>query len=694
MLKGFAMKRQRSITVALYVAVIMCFGGLAYGQNLLGDDSLISQMEEVVVTGQYQAQSLRKSVYKLNVIDQKRIQAKAVTNAQQILSGELGIRFNNDMALGTADISLMGMSGRNIKILLDGVPFTDRGDIRESLNQINASLIERIEIVEGPMSIMYGSDALAGVINIITKRPAEGVLSLSAQITEETAGSEYQPIAGNGLHIQQLSASWDKGKFNAAASLLHYDFGGWGGDQYNRTHEWMPKEQLIPSLRLGYKGATWDIFYRNDYLLETITSKSEISRSYTASNKFFTTNRMAQQMQLNKTFSSKLYGNVSVGYTNYNRTTKTDLLDYKNRLIQPSTDKGAQDTAFLQSLNLRTAFTYVLSPIWSMQVGLEYNYDRVSGDRILGTPDVANWAAFISAEYKPTEKINLRPGLRVNKNTVYTAPPLIPSINAMYKWSDKLSLRTSYARGFRAPALRELYFEFNDANHNIYGNDQLKAERSNSYNVSLAYRKPFQENKTYATELSFFYNNFDNLIDIAVDAKDSTRYAYINVDKYKTTGISLSNRFTTQKLEWRIGGLILGQYNRLSAAQAWQESLSTFNWAPEVNMEMMYQILATKTKINIFYKYTGKRSQYILEQDIQGNQQLRLGTRATFNTLDANIQQQICSGLTWTLGLRNILNVTVINNNSQAGGVHSTNSNIPFSYGRSCFTTITYNINR
>ena len=64
----------------------------------------------------------------------------------------------------------MGMSGNNVKILLDGIPLIDRGATKQSLSQLDVNSIERVEIVEGPMSVVYGTDALAGVINIITKR--------------------------------------------------------------------------------------------------------------------------------------------------------------------------------------------------------------------------------------------------------------------------------------------------------------------------------------------------------------------------------------------------------------------------------------------------------------------------------------------------------------------------------------------
>ncbi|MBO9641424.1 MAG: carboxypeptidase-like regulatory domain-containing protein, partial [Siphonobacter aquaeclarae] len=113
-------------------------------------------LQEVVVTGQYEPQSLRQSVYQVRTIGPERLQARAATTLTGVLNTELGIRFSNDPALGTSDIQLMGMSGRNVKILLDGVPMLDRGDQRESLNQIDINSVERIEIVEGPMSVSYG----------------------------------------------------------------------------------------------------------------------------------------------------------------------------------------------------------------------------------------------------------------------------------------------------------------------------------------------------------------------------------------------------------------------------------------------------------------------------------------------------------------------------------------------------------
>lgn len=683
---------QFSKNIALLCSGIMVQSAL-FAQENKDVDTTGRALDEVVVTAQYQPQSLRKSVYRVNVIDQKRIQAKSANNAQQILAGELGIIFSNDMALGISDVKIMGVSGMGVKILVDGVPMLDRSEMRESLNQINAQQIERIEIIEGPMSVMYGTDALAGVINIITKKVEHDAIYLNAQITEETAGKEYSPVTGKGMHTQQLSGGWDNGKFNILASVLHYDFGGFGGNEYNRAHVWRPKEQLLPSIRLGYKGENWDVAYRNDYLLETITFKGEMGLDNTAKNQFYTTNRIAQQLQYNHRWSNKWFWNNSLGFTDYKRHTKTDNLDYENGTITPSDEKGAHDTVKFEALNLRSSILYLSSKKLSVQPGIEYSYDAASGARIQeDVPTIHNAAVFLTAEYKPAEKISLRPGLRYTYNSLFDAP-LVPSLNVMYRLNDNVSFRGSYAHGYRAPTLREMYFEFIDANHNIVGNTALKAENSKSANISFAYRKPLTQNRSYSTEFSVFYNSFNDLISIIPDIDNPQLWHYMNVDKNKTSGLSLSNRFVTPKLEWRIGGLLLGEYNLVTELSGPQTEVSGFKWTPEFNIELMYQVLATKTRLNIFYKLTGQRNQMTRVKDVNENYVLAISNRDAFSNLDANVQQQIMPSLKLSLGVRNILNVTMVNSTITSGAAHGGGGVFPFSYGRSYFATLSYNIN-
>lgn len=656
----------------------------------------VKGLEEVVVTAQYQPQSLRKSVYKMQVIDQKKIQARAATNVQQILSGELGIRFSNDMALGTADINLMGISGKSIKILMDGVPVLDRSEIRESLNQINAAQIERIEIIEGPMSTMYGSDAAAGVINIITKKPKSESVHINAQVLEETAGKEYNAFTNRGLHTQQLSASWAKGNWNAMVGMLHYDFGGFGADSIGRNHSWKPKEQWIPSLSIGYRKERWDLAYRNDYLYETILAKGAINTDiYRATTQTFSTNRMAQQLQFNYRWNPKWSWNSSLSYTDYKRYTRTELIDYNTRTIELTKGQGQQDTAQFDALNFRGSLLYALSSKLSLQPGVEYSLDAAAGARIEGKPVIHNYAAFLSLEYKPTDKINIRPGFRVNRNSIYDAPPVLPSLNTLYRVNDNISVRLSYAQGFRAPGLRELYFVFQDANHNLVGNQNLKAEYSHSFNGSVAYRKPVNEKTVYSTEVAYFYNTFKDLIDFAVNPNNTQQYTYINIAKNRSTGVSLANKYTTRNIEWRIGGLLLGQYNVLTDDETLKdENMAKMIWSPEFNIEVMYQVLRTKTKINLFYKYTGRRNSYTAVTSPSGEITTSLGSREAYSIADLNVQQQLTPMIGLTAGVRNIFDVNNLQNSAATGSVHGGGtSSIPFSYGRSFFLSLNFNFN-
>ena len=123
----------------------------------------------VVVTGEYGKSEQNNSVNNIRVIDAKRAIKLGAQNLGQLLQNEVNIRLNNDNVLGTS-IIMQGLGGQNIKILVDGVPMIGRLNGNIDISQINLNDVERIEIIEGPMSVTFGTDALGGVINIITKK--------------------------------------------------------------------------------------------------------------------------------------------------------------------------------------------------------------------------------------------------------------------------------------------------------------------------------------------------------------------------------------------------------------------------------------------------------------------------------------------------------------------------------------------
>ena len=128
----------------------------------------VLNMDEVVVTAQYTPERADKSIYKVEVINARQIEQKAATNMADLLKDQSTMRVTQNGVLGTS-LRIQGMSGENVKFLQDGVPLIGRMNGNFDLNQINLYNVDHIEVIEGPMSVIYGSNALAGVINIITK---------------------------------------------------------------------------------------------------------------------------------------------------------------------------------------------------------------------------------------------------------------------------------------------------------------------------------------------------------------------------------------------------------------------------------------------------------------------------------------------------------------------------------------------
>lgn len=651
------------------------------------------QLKDVVITGQYQMQSVKHSVYKVRTINSERIQLRGATDVLGVLNNELGIRFSNDAALGETDVELMGMSGASVKILLDGVPLVDRGSTKQSLSQIDINTIERIEIVEGPMSVIYGTDALAGVINLITKKGGGSNVVVTARVQEETVSTEYKPFNGKGLHNRNAGIQWSGQKWFANGSFTRNEFGGWQGDLTGRKKEWHPKDQLFANGTIGYSNGKWDWWYRLDYLNEDIKSLGNINTgNYKATDQHFYTDRYTHQAQAAFKLSERLSFNGALSYQHYRRQTETTIRDFRNNASVLSADAGAQDVSRFNTVFFRGTAQYRLSSGITLQPGLEYKRDGSSGERIAGTPVISDYAAFVSAEIKPVSWLNIRPGVRFSENSVYDAPPVIPSLNTKFALTKDMDLRLSYARGFRAPALRELYFYFFDASHAIKGNPDLRAEYSHSFHGSLSWQVPELKAVKYTITLSGFYNDFNNLIDIGYDAADPTISTYINVNKFRTTGGMLEHKLNWRALEAGIGFSYIGRYNRFTDDTAYSKTFPTpaFTWTPEVNANIIYHFRRIGATLNVFYKYSGERPTYELA-DVSNATVVQVAKTAGFHYADVTATKRVNRYLTLNGGVKNLFDIDRLRSTSaDAGQAHSTGGPVLMWYGRSWFLGLNF----
>lgn len=695
--------------VAFLLITVFIFAGTSYAQEKKvahqhQTDSLRNDLKEVTVTGQYQPQSLRNSVYQTRVISAESIRLRAATNIQQVLNTELGFRFSNDLTLGTSDIQMMGMSGRNVKILLDGVPMVDRSDTRESLNQIDINTVERIEIVEGPLSVSYGTDALAGVINIITKKQGKETLNINARVQEETVGKAYSPFSKDGLHMQHAGAGWQNKGWNILGGLSHNDFGGFNvpgaiatADEIAaNTNRWKPKEQWLANTRLGYSKDNFNVWYRLNYVDETIDSKGGYNpNNYKATNQKYITNRYTQALQGDYRFSDRLQLTGVLGYANLKRTTRSVVHDYTTGEEVLSGAEGEQDISKFRSTNIRSTVQYKLSGLVSFQPGVEVNLDEADGARIKGSPRIYDYAFFISSELKIIKDVTIRPGFRLIKNSVYDAPPVIPSLHTKIRLNDLFDLRFGYASGFRSPALRELYYDFFDASHSIMGNPNLKAEQSNSFTASLSLAENKSEDLRFRSVLSGFYNRFRNRIDFGLYTADPTITTLINIAKYKTTGGTFENTLYLKNFQVSLGFSYIGTYNQYSGSAAQYGESPEFVWSPEINSNLTYLFAKAGTSVNLAFKFTGKRPVYEISS-VNDLEQVRLAKVGSYSIADLMFTKNILHSLTLNAGVKNLFDISSLSNTALvSSAAHSTGSGpVPLSYGRSYVIGLSFNWNK
>jgi len=662
-----------------------------------------NQLEEVVVTGQFEPQSLRNSVYKTRVINKDKIIEKGASSVENLLNTEIGIRISNDMALGETQFEVMGMSGSNVKVLIDGIPIVERSGNQQILSQIDINTIERIEIVEGPMSVTYGTDALAGVINIITKKGKAGrgeKLSVTARLQEESIGKEYEFISGEGVHMQAVTAGYtfDNGLY-ASANFSHNDYGGWQGNKTQRAREWPSKEQFLVGGQIGLSKNNYSLQYKLDYLDEEILKKGDVSAINKAVDEKFLAKRYTHQLHGNWDASYKLRLTFAGSYQDYQRDKRNTITDFATGEKYPSTASDANDDTEYSAWFGRATALWKASYNLNIQGGLEFQRDKGKGDKVSDEASaINNTAIFFSAEYTPFEWLNIRPGVRSSFNSEYDAPWAIPSLNLKIALNKKMDLRLSYAKGFRSPRLQELYYEFYHTNGGgfwIKGNKDLKAEKSDSYMASYVWRSLHNEKMRLTSTLSGFYNDYKNQIRLVTSGETSNDQVYHNIDKYRTIGLTFENTLVWDRLTAEVAFSYIGRYNRLYDVEEYaSEKQNKMKYSPEVSASLSYKWNKIAT-FNFFYKYTGKRSEYKEYTDDSNNTYLGLGERAGYHWGDFTISRPIGKMVNISAGIRNLFDITRIDNTISSSGHGSSSSNETLiACGRSYFVGLTINFNK
>ncbi|CAN5632224.1 hypothetical protein BH11BAC2_BH11BAC2_18130 [soil metagenome] len=627
---------------------------------------------EVTVTGNYMPGYQSNSVYDIEVIGRQEIEKRAANTVKDLLGQELNMRISNDPSLGSS-LSIQGTGGENIKFLIDGVPVIGRQNGNIDLGQLNLSNIERVEIVKGPMSVLYGTDALGGVINLITKTNTHQKLSGSFNSYYETIG-QYNVDATAGWGFKKTS-------INLSAGRTFFD--GWSEQDTSRSQQWKPKEQYTVDLKAIHTIKNVKLNYQSGYFQEVVTNKSEpvITPYYAnAIDQYYHTQRFNNQLYVETRLNETSNLNFSAAYSTYQYIKNTYIKNLVSLTEALTPDTLDDDTTRFNAFFSRLSYSLATKDKkWNFLIGSEVNFESAIGRRIDNSEHaVTDIALFACTDFKPVEALTIRPSIRAVYNSLYQAP-LIPSLNVLYKLGKNTSIRGSWSRGFRAPSLKEQYLNFVDNGiHNVRGNPDLKAENSNHYLASLEFKLPLNK-CVVAVEPSFFYNQIKNRISLVEFDPTSTLYTYINLDEYTSRGTELKVRYTKGDFHLQVGGAYTGTWS------SYEGSVDQPNiaWFAEMNAATDYTFSKTKTTLSLFWKYLGEKPVYRLEA--QNNLARYLGE--PYQLLDFSLRQQLHKDkIAVTLGLKNILDVKNIRA-TDSGGAHSGGSGgeTPVGMGTSMF---------
>ncbi len=437
-------------------------------------------LQAVTVTGTRTPKLLENTPVVTQIITAADIAKIDATNIKDVLLTELpGLEFTLSMNQQVS-LNMQGLGGMAILFLVDGERMAGETLDNIDFQRISTDNIERIEIVKGAASALYGSNSVGAVINIITKKATEPwSLNLNTHF-----GSKYnEQRHGGALGLRS-------GKWNSLTNVqtdgthTHTLNGKQNGDQMTvyGNRQWNFKEKLAYQFN-DHTSLTGRVGY---YFHERNSSAiaNDRARDFSGGMRFLST--LSGKNQLDIAYSFDRYDK-----SDYYKEIKKDFIDYKN--VQNS---------------LRALYTHHLPDDLALTVGGDAMIDYLmtyqfadDGNRKQYTADV-----FAQADWALSKNWNIIAGARADYFSK-TGWKVTPKVAAMYR-TGHLNIRASYSGGFRAPTLKEMYMDFNMANvFNIYGNPKLGAENSHSFALSGEYAK-----SRYSFTATGYYNIVNNEI--------------------------------------------------------------------------------------------------------------------------------------------------------------------------------------
>jgi outer membrane receptor for ferrienterochelin and colicins len=483
------------------------------------------QMNDVVVTSTRNGYLLRDVPIATEVIGKKEINASGATTVSDLLEQRAGVSTSTNVD-GGAIFNMLGLDSRYILILKNGQPITGQFNNRVDLNHISTNNLKKIEITKGPGSAIYGTDAMGGVINIITE-DLNDAPTISTSYRASSFGGTPKQISNDPVNsIFKSSINIPFNNFNFSTDLTYQyflkgqQFEYISADQidkinFNNEINWQTNNHDFRIAHQKYKqvdeGAT-----RLTSGLILYTNKTNIDRNQVTVNHRWT---------IKNDFSIE----QTIRNANYARNYKVN-----NNDGSVSTEDATEEKNTEYELLFNRAYSNIV-----YNGGFEFSKPEYKSDRIAGGVQKKDIVGiFNQVAWNMSSDINLVSGLRFD--TYGDTTVLSPRLALSYKKSDTWIYRLAYGHGFRAPSFMESLIDWQHLQfgYTVQGNPNLKPEVSKGFTLGVEFR-----NKNNFQLSTLLYNNtFSNLIkDYAIEPG---LLSYRNIEKAYFTGIEIITKWT------------------------------------------------------------------------------------------------------------------------------------------------------
>lgn len=480
------------------------------------ESSFNADLEEFVVTGTLAPKLLKNTPVQTVVINSKDIEHTDATNVEELLQQEIpGVEFSYAMNQ-QVHLNFGGFGGQGVLFLVDGERLAGETMDDVDFSRIDMANVERVEIVRGASSALYGSNAAGGVINIITRQPdKKWNAKVSGRIARH-AGQRYMASlsAGGNTVANTLTAQYSrintydvKSSPDPVTRVITSIYGHRTlsvKDQFTYT----PVDALKLSAHLGY-------FFRE---IPRIVDTPERYRDYSGGIKGVWKITPSDNIE------------VSYSFDQYDKSSYSHLSDLEVRNYS----------------NVTNSFRGIYNHIWEngnvFSAGTDYRYDYLNNTKITdGSHHDANFDIFSQFDWVVNELWEVVAAARYDYFDNGHISRVTPKVSARYKPTYNTNLRLGYGMGFRTPTLKEKYYNFDMAGIWIVeGNDELKPETSHNINASFDWTY-----RNYNATVTGYYNNVSNKIATGFPyykpGNGTQLYLrYTNLDTYSVEGAEVT----------------------------------------------------------------------------------------------------------------------------------------------------------